>query len=151
MMSNDGHEHIDPWTVLRDYMSDNGLKASRQRDTIAEVFFAVPGHTTVDELLVEVKKRDSNISQATIYRTMRLLSDCGLAVARNFDGQTRYELTDGPGEHHDHLICTECQKIVEFVDDDVERRQEEIAKKHGFRLTRHKMELYGVCPACQKS
>ncbi len=146
--SSQAAQSFDPWDILRSHMAANGLKASRQRDTIAETFFGVKGHTTVDELLVLVREQDSNISQATIYRTMRLLSDCHLAVPRNFDGQTRYEMADGPDEHHDHLICTQCQKIIEFVDERVEKLQDEIAESMGFRLTQHKMELYGICPDC---
>ena len=91
------------------------------------------------------------MSVATIYRTMKLLSESGLAHARNFgDGQTRYEPAFGR-EHHDHLICTRCGAIIEFENDRIEQLQDVVAKKHGFRVTSHKMELYGLCKGCQKA
>lgn len=140
----------DPHTVLRDYMAKHGLKSSRQRETIADVFFQTGGHLRVDELLDEVRKVDPRVSQATVYRTMKLLTDCGLAEARQFDeGGTRYELGDGHKHHHDHLICTECGKIVEFVEPGIEKLQDTVAVAHGFKLQHHKMELYGVCSDCQ--
>ncbi len=138
--------------VLRDYLVRHGLKASRQRDAIAEVFFRAGGHLRVEELLNEVRKIDPKVSQATVYRTMKLLTDCGLAHARNFgDGQTRYEVSGGGGEHHDHLICTDCGTIVEFVNDRIESLQQKIAEQHGFVVTDHKMELYGLCGDCRRA
>lgn len=140
----------DPHKVLRSYLLKHGLKASRQRDIIADVFFGAPGHLKVDELLNEVRKVDPKVSQATVYRTMKLLTDCGLAEARHFgDGQTRYEASDDIGEHHDHLICTNCGKIVEFKNERIEQLQERVAEEHGFSVTSHKMELYGLCKECR--
>jgi Fur family transcriptional regulator, ferric uptake regulator len=140
----------DPHKILRAYLLRHGLKASRQRDVIADVFFRAGGHLRVEELLSEVRKVDPKVSQATVYRTMKLLADCGLAEPRRFgDGQTRYEATDQHGDHHDHLICTSCGKIVEFVNDRIESMQDKVAGEHGFLVTHHKMELYGLCPECQ--
>ena len=139
-----------PQALLRAYLVKHGLKASRQRDTIADVFFTTGGHLRVDELLQQVRAIDPRISQATVYRTMKLLTDCGLAEARHFlDGQTRYERSDSAVQHHDHLIYTACGQIVEFVDKTIEALQERVARAHGFNVTHHKMELYGLCPSCQ--
>jgi Fur family ferric uptake transcriptional regulator len=138
-----------PHAILQAYMAEHGLKSSRQRDVIVEVFLD-SGHIAVDELLAKVRRVDARISQATVYRAVKLLVDCGLAVARHFgDGQTRYELSETGRRHHDHLICTECGAIVEFVDESIERLQDEAARQHGYRITRHRLELYGVCPSCQ--
>ena len=134
---------------LRAYISKQGLKYSRQREAIAEVFFETDGHISVDDLLRKVRESDDRVSQATIYRTMRLLIDCGLADARQFlEGHTLYEPAEDGHGHHDHLICIGCGKIVEFVDNRIEELQEETAKKHGFIVTSHKMELYGKCKDC---
>lgn len=131
-------------------MAEKGLKNTRQRNFIIETFFSLEGHISVEELWSHVRKHDVRVSVATIYRTMKLLSDCGLAHAQNFgDGQTRYEAAVGR-EHHDHLICTQCQTIVEFENDRIEALQEGVARKHGFWVTSHKMELYGLCRSCQK-
>ncbi len=140
----------DSHAVMRAYMAQHGLKASRQRDIIADVFFKGAGHLRVDELLAQVRQVDPAVSQATVYRTMKLLAACGLAEARTFhDGQTRYEASDRQGEHHDHLICVSCGGIVEFVDPRIEALQDEVAKKHGYIVTAHKMELYGTCRRCR--
>ena len=139
-----------PEARLREYLSRRGLKATRQRDLIARVFFESNTHLTADELLARVRRHDPRVSQATVYRTMRLLKESGLAEERHFgDGQARYEPADAGGEHHDHLICTECGHIVEFVDDRIEALQDRVAAAHGFVVTDHRMELYGLCPACQ--
>lgn len=145
----DGREPID---ILRDYIADNGLKSSRQRELIAEVFFNAGGHLRVEELLERVREQDGKIGQATVYRTMKLLTQCGLAEVHQFgDGHTRYEPVDAPEEHHDHIICRDCGRIVEFYNSELEALQDKIAKGQGFRLTSHKMELYGRCetPNCE--
>jgi Fur family transcriptional regulator, ferric uptake regulator len=135
---------------LNDYISREGLKTSRQRELIADVFFTVGGHVSVDELLAAVHRQDAGVGQATVYRTMKLLTMAGLAVAREFgDGQARYELSSDHDHHHDHLICVRCGRIVEFVEEHIERLQDTVAAQHGFVVTHHKMELYGVCPTCQ--
>jgi Fur family ferric uptake transcriptional regulator len=138
--------------ALKAYLADHGLKGSRQREVIAEVFFKAGGHQSVDTLLQRARQEDPRISQATVYRTMKLLTDCGLAAARHFfDGETRYEKSDPNGEHHDHLICLRCNTIVEFCDPKIEALQETVARRQGFAVTHHKMELYGLCRACQAS
>ena len=137
--------------VLARYMAQRGLKSTRQRSLIIDTFFAAGGHLSVEDVWSRVRRLDAKVSVATVYRTMKLLSDCGLAHARNFgDGQTRYEAAAGR-HHHDHLICTRCGAIVEFENDRIEALQEGVARKHGFRVTSHKMELYGLCRSCQRS
>jgi Fur family ferric uptake transcriptional regulator len=137
--------------VLNRYMAQHGLKSTRQRSLIIDTFFSVGGHLSVEELWSKVREQDTKVSVATVYRTMKLLNDCGLAHARNFgDGQTRYEAAAGR-EHHDHLICTRCGRIVEFENDRIEAMQDAVAKKHGFIVTSHKMELYGLCKDCQRA
>jgi Fur family ferric uptake transcriptional regulator len=148
------HDHHTPSaedreSILVRYMAQHGLKSTRQRTLIVDAFFDQGGHVSVDELVGQVRRRDPHVSTATVYRTMKLLTDCGLAHARHFgDGQTRYESAAGR-EHHDHLICTSCHSIVEFENDRIEEQQQAVAKKHGFKLTGHKMELYGLCRDCQ--
>jgi Fur family ferric uptake transcriptional regulator len=133
------------------FIAERGLKSTRQRSLILETFFGMDGHLSVEELWARVRQLDSRVSVATVYRTMKLLAESGLAQARNFgDGQTRYEAAVGRG-HHDHLICTRCGAIIEFENDQIERLQELVARKHGFKVASHKMELYGLCRTCQKT
>ena len=141
--------HEDPREILRAYITDHGLKTSRQRELIAEIFFQAGGHLSIEELLDRVRDADAKVGQATVYRTMKLLTKCGLAESRQFgDGHTRYEPTHDHDEHHDHLICTTCSKIIEFVNTEIESLQDRVAAQHHFRVTHHKMELYGTCAEC---
>ncbi len=136
--------------MLNAFMAKRGLRSTKQREQIVDVFFSQPDHVSIEELLARVRERDPAIGYATVYRTLKLLTECGVANERKFgDGLTRYELADDEA-HHDHLICVECQRIVEFEEPRVEVLQEEIAAKHGFVVRSHKHELYGVCPDCQR-
>lgn len=134
---------------LTAFMEKRGLRVTKQRDTIVETFLEHPDHVSIEELLARVRSHDPAIGYATVYRTLKLLAESGVANERKFgDGLTRYELADGDA-HHDHLICVECKKIVEFEEPRVETIQEEIARRHGFIVRSHKHELYGVCGDCQ--
>lgn len=134
--------------VLNSYLTTKGLKSTTQRDYIAEVFFRTNTHISLEELLQKVRKKTPNIGYATVYRTMKLLTECGLALARQFgDGQTRYENLPEDG-HHDHIICIKCSKIAEFQNPKIEQLQAEAAKKLGFTVVNHKLELYGYCSEC---
>lgn len=135
---------------LAKWIAEKGLKSTRQRDAIVDTFFQARGHLSVDELLAQVQARDANIGAATVYRTMKILAEAGLASARHFDdGQTRYEAALDR-HHHDHLICTSCHAIVEFENQRIEELQDAVAGEHGFQVTRHKLEIYGLCRACQE-
>lgn len=128
------------------YLSKKRLKSTRQRDLIAEKFFASGRHISIEELLSLAREDHPRIGYATVYRTLKLLTECGLAAERRFgQGQTMYE-TAGDTEHHDHLICVECGHVLEFISHEIEREQEHVARSFGFNLVRHKHELYGLCP-----
>lgn len=132
-------------------MEERGLRSTTQRKVVCDLFFRSNGHHSVDDLLMLVKKKDKKIGYATVYRTLKLLVECGLANERRFsDAVTRYEVTDADDEHHDHLICVDCNEIVEFEDPEIERLQEVLAARHGFKLLRHKHELYGRCQKCRR-
>ena len=134
---------------LNDYMTRHGLRSTEQRRVVTEEFFASDGHLSIEELLDQVRVKEPRIGYATVYRTLKLLKECGLAYERHFgDGVSRYEVA-WDDEHHDHLICIDCEKIVEFEDEGIEKLQHGVAAKHGFTLVRHRLELYGVCPDCQ--
>ena len=141
----------DPVATLSDLIQKKGLKHSRQRESIAQVFFDMGGHVPIEALVSKVRERDPHISVATVYRTMKLLSECGLAVPRRFgDGQTRYEpATRQHPDAHDHLICTGCGAIVEFESDRISELQARVARRHGFAVERRRLELYGRCGSCR--
>jgi Fur family transcriptional regulator, ferric uptake regulator len=136
--------------ILQDHMVKKGLRSTDQRRLIVETFFAAPNHVSIEELLADVRSKDPRVGYATVYRTLKLLAECGVAFERRFgDGLTRYELADD-ASHHDHLICVDCGSITEFEEPRIEEIQEEVAARAGFILRSHKHEMYGVCPACQK-
>jgi Fur family ferric uptake transcriptional regulator len=136
---------------LETYMSRKGLRSTAQRRLIAETFFSGPSHVSIEDLLADVRKRDPQVGYATVYRTLKLFTESGIAAERHFgDGPSRYEVSDeGAGDHHDHFICEECGKIIEFHDERVEVLQEAIANTLGFIIERHKHEIYGTCAECQ--
>jgi Fur family transcriptional regulator, ferric uptake regulator len=130
-------------------LRDRGLKSTSPRDDIARVFFELGRHVSAEELYAEVKRINPHVGYATIYRTLKLLKECELLTERHFDeDQARFEVAGG--HHHDHFICERCGKIVEFEDDAIERMQQDVAKKLGVVLTRHKLELYGLCADCRR-
>ncbi len=134
--------------LFNSYLEEKGLKSTKQRYYIADTFFRTNTHISLDELFRKVRRKFPKIGFATVYRTMRLLTECGLAIERQFgDGQTRYENVPEDG-HHDHIICIKCSKIEEFHNQKIEELQEETARKLGFKVIRHKLELYGYCRNC---
>jgi Fur family ferric uptake transcriptional regulator len=134
---------------LNDYMAKHGLRSTEQRRLVTEMFFATTEHLSIEDLLDRARVEEPKIGYATVYRTLKLLKECGLAFERHFgDGVSRYEVA-WADEHHDHLICVECEKIIEFEDADIEELQHRVAGRLGFMLMRHKLELYGLCAECQ--
>lgn len=136
--------------ALQKYLAEKGLKKTHQREVITGIFFSPPHrHYRIEEILEKSRRADAAISYATVYRTLMMFVDAGVASQRHFGkGQSLFEALSG--EHHDHIICTKCGDICEFENDSIEKLQESVARKLGFKLTSHKMELYGLCPKCKK-
>lgn len=136
--------------VFLDYLKENDLSITPQRKAIVETLLETEGHFSADEFHALVKEKMPELGAATTYRTLKLLVDSGLADSFTpSGGGSLYEQKYGRA-HHDHLICVRCEKKIEIYDVDIELQQIELATKHGFDLTRHRMILYGVCPDCQK-
>lgn len=130
------------------HLDSKKLKHSRQREDILVAFLSEEKHLTAEELYLVVKKINPAIGFVTVYRTLKLLCECGLCRELKFtDGTARYEHLYGH-EHHDHLMCTSCGKLIEVVDVEIERLQDKIFKAHGYTPHGHRMELYGVCSKC---
>jgi len=134
--------------LFKSLMAGEGLKATKQREEILNIFLKSPGHRNLSQIYAQVAKANPKIGYATVYRTLKLLTRLGLAAQRKFaDGETRYERTS-EGSHHDHLICLDCGKIIEFEDDALETLQNGIARHYRFKIFHHRMELYGQCLDC---
>lgn len=138
--------------TFRSYLSEQGLKSTQQREIILDEFLRSGSHLSTEELYLKIRKKHPNIGYATVYRTLKLFSECGIAEEHNFgDGQTRYETVASEEHHHDHLICTRCKKIIEFEDPRIEQMQDEVASRHHFKILNHRLELYGLCADCQSA
>jgi Fur family ferric uptake transcriptional regulator len=135
---------------LTSFLAGQGLRATSQRDVILKVFAKVGQHVSAEELYARVKKDNPRIGYATVYRTLKLLAEAGFAEARRFhDGFTRFEYKN-TDDHHDHLICTRCGAIFEFENERIETLQKDVARRRGFKVHSHRLELYGLCVGCQK-
>ncbi|SMC09854.1 Fur family transcriptional regulator [Nitratiruptor tergarcus] len=134
---------------LKTIVKKRGLKYSTQREQILKVLFNAKNHLTPEEIYQEVKKENTSIGLATVYRTLSFLESEDIVSSISFGSEgKKYELNRG--EHHDHMICIKCGKIIEFFNEELERLQEEIAKKENFKLITHQMNMYGICEECQK-
>jgi len=135
---------------LSGYLAGQGLRSTSQRDAILKTFVEAGQHLSADELYAQVKKKHPAIGYATIYRTLKLLAEAGLVEELRFeDGLTRFEYKSTDA-HHDHMICTRCGAIIEFENARIEALQHDVARKKGFRVRSHKLELYGLCAACHQ-
>ncbi|NPA73672.1 MAG: transcriptional repressor, partial [Epsilonproteobacteria bacterium] len=133
-------------TVLK----NKNLKYTLQREVILKILYNNDQHFTPEELYIKIKKEypNLNIGIATIYRTLNLLEESDIITSISF-GQSgkKYEIAI---RHHDHLICDLCGKIIEFEDEEIEKRQEEIAAKYDFLIKSHILQLHGICKECRK-
>ena len=136
--------------IFHDHLRRVGLKHTGQRDAILRAFLDTRDHLSTDELFRLVRKKDERIGFTTVYRTLKLLAECGLASEVLFnDGIARYEHQYNRRNHH-HMVCTECGGSVEFFSNEIERIEREIGRKHKYLTARHTFQIYGVCDACQK-
>lgn len=134
---------------VRDEARRRNVRWTNQRQAIVETFIQTGEHITVEELHRRARQIDPSVSSATVYRTVNMLVEIGVATKRQFGpGSASFEcaLTK---EHHDHLVCLSCGKITEFHQDLIERLQEQVAREHGFQLVHHRLEMFGYCPDCQ--
>jgi Fur family ferric uptake transcriptional regulator len=137
--------------VFRKYLQSRQLKQTPHRLLILETFIANEGHRSVEDVHDNVRKRDPRVGYTTIYRTMKLLSDAGLAREVDLgDGMTRYEHLYNH-KHHDHMICTRCGRSIEFLNPEIEKIQDQASRKLGFKVTEHRLQIYGLCRTCRKN
>ena len=137
--------------VFHQHIQKQGLKRTAQRDLILDVFLNTEAHVSGEDLYQLVREKDSTVGQTTVYRTLRLLTDAGLAREVRFgDGRAHYE-HNYKHQHHDHMICSECGKIIEFYSPELEAIQDAMAAKHRFQLTEHLLRMIGICADCRRT
>jgi Fur family transcriptional regulator, ferric uptake regulator len=135
--------------IFQSYLDAHGLKQTGPRKLILETFLAGEGHRSVEDIYRQVQARDPGIGYTTVYRTMKLLSESGLAREIDLsDGITRYEHLYNHA-HHDHMVCTSCGASVEFFNAEIEKLQDQASASIGFRVADHKLQIYGLCRNCQ--
>lgn len=136
--------------ILHEHLKRVGLKHTGQRDTILRTFLDTREHLSTDELYRLVKRKDPKIGYTTVYRTLKLLAECGLASEVAFhDGIARYEHQYNRRSHH-HMVCTECGSSVEFFSPAIGELEKEIGRKYQYETTRHTFQIYGVCGDCSR-
>jgi Fur family ferric uptake transcriptional regulator len=135
---------------LRRRGGERGIRWTSQRQSVLTVFLSAGGHLTVEDLHALVAKDDPTISAATVYRTMNLLVEQGLAIKHHFRDQASAAFEPVFGRpSHDHMVCTDCGRIIEFADDIIEARQRQVAQDYGFELRARRQELRGRCESCR--
>jgi len=139
----------DPVEAFRAYLARRGLRfTSQRRDVLAEAL-ACSGHFDAEELHEALRASGRTVSMATVYRTLGLLCDCGLTrQVPRWEDRERYEAVDGR-RHHDHMLCVECGRVIEFCDDELEALQKRICRRHGFAPLEHRMGIRGLCRTCR--
>ena len=141
---------IEEKELFQHHIQRAGLKRTAQRDLIVDVFLNTEDHLSSEEMSRLVRAKDPSIGQTTVYRTLKLLTEAGLAREVRFgDGLTRYE-RNHKFPHHDHMICTECGSNIEFFSAELRAIQEAIAARHHFKTTQHSLRIFGVCADCQR-
>ncbi len=134
--------------LFAEFLRRRGLKTTRERTALFDEIFATHRHFDAEDLVGRMRERGKKVSRATVYRTLDLLYECGLvARVRLTDEKYRYERAR-VGEHHDHLICTGCDSIIEFVEPQIEALQDAVCRAHGFVATSHSHQIRGLCAAC---
>ncbi len=137
--------------LFHEHLKRARLKKTAQRDVILDVFLDTEGHVSSEDLYALVKAKDHTIGFTTVYRTLKLLKECGLArELESHDGRTLYE-HEYNHKHHDHLICTQCGALFEFYNEEIERLQDEIVRRYNFKPLHHSHRIFGICANCQQA
>lgn len=137
-------------TILRQYLKKNGMLYSKQREQILDIFLKTEKHPAINELYDRVRKKNPRIGLATVYRTMEVICDAGLARKLDFEGGTKHYEHKYKHPHHHHLVCLKCGKVIEITSGKLEGIQRQLAKKHDFAITRDTMKIFGICSTCKR-
>lgn len=136
--------------IFQEYLKSKGLKFTPERQVVLEWVFKSHKHFEAEDLLLDIRRSGERVSKATIYRTLNLLVKCGLLREVIFgEKHSHYEHVHG-NEHHDHLVCSGCGKIIEFTEEKIERLQDAVCRRHQFLPESHRLQIQGLCHECQK-
>ena len=150
-MAKKSEKFVSERAIFLEHIQRSGLRRTGQRDLILDIFLRTEEHLSSEDLYRLVQKDDPSIGQTTVYRTLKLLTEAGLAREVRFgDGRTHYE-HNYKHQHHDHMICSECGRIIEFFSAELEAIQDAMAAKHRFEVTQHLLRIIGVCAECRRA
>lgn len=136
--------------IFDDYIKAAGLKTTAQRNHILDAFLSTDRHVSIEDVYVLANRGKRRVGFATVWRTMRLIADCGLAREVAFDdGVSRFEHTHGKSHHH-HMICTECKAVIEFTSRRMDAVERSIAREYEFEPQSHRFEIFGLCKNCRR-
>ena len=136
--------------VFLEHLQSRKLKVTPHRELILETFLGNEGHRSVEDIYRAVREQDPRVGYTTVYRTMKILLECGLAREIDLaDGITRYEHLFNH-QHHDHMVCMECGESIEFYNEDIEALQDAASEQLGFKVLDHKLQIYGLCKDCRR-
>jgi Fur family transcriptional regulator, ferric uptake regulator len=136
--------------IFRSFIQRSGLRRTGQRDLIMDIFLRTEEHLTIEDLHRLVQRSDPSVGHTTVYRTLRLLTEAGLAREVRFGDNKTYFEHHYNHDHHDHMICTGCGRVIEFFSEAIEALQEEMAEQLNFVPTHHSLRMWGICADCQK-
>src|SRR5438874_8610395 len=139
-----------PEQKFREFLEIRGEKLTEPRRILIRHIFSSHKHFDADELVAELREAGGRVSRATVYRTLRLLVEAGLLRELRLTNRTAYEHDFGYPSH-DHMHCTECDRVIEFRNDEIRKLREAISTEHGFRASAHRFIITGVCPACSRA
>ena len=137
--------------VFLRFLKSRGLKVTRQREAVVNEIFSDSGHFEAEELVHRLRGNRTRVSRATIYRTLELLRECQLVEKLDLGQSGSFYEYVNPGEHHDHLICLQCDSVIEFHNEKLERTQAEICRNFGFQETHHSLRIFGLCSKCSQN
>ena len=147
-----GRDHAAFIPVFGRYLRDIGLPVTHQREVVADVVFSAEGHLSVDDIAASLRERGERIGKATIYRTLDLLVRSRLVAEHDFgEGFKRYEHRLSSHPVHEHLICLECGKVIEFESNELFSVENRVKHEHGFVPVRRRLEIYGLCKECHEA
>ncbi len=141
---------VEEKAIFIDFLRKKGLKLTQQREVVLETFLKIEKHLSTEDLYKLIKRRSPDIGQATVFRTLKLLTAAGIAKEIYLgDKRVRFEHKHGH-QHHDHLVCTKCSKLIEAVDSKIEKLQTELCRRFQFTPTSHRLQIFGICKQCRK-
>ncbi|RUM62427.1 MAG: transcriptional repressor [Persephonella sp.] len=134
---------------FKEYLKEKGLRYTRQREDVLRKILETKGHFEIEDIVLDFKKQSLDVSRSTVYRTLNILKELGIVnEVIKYKNKTLYEVA--LKEHHDHLVCEKCGRIIEFHSEEIEELQNKICKDYNFKPTFHRLEIYGVCEDCRR-